>query len=197
MSVMESWEEAPQSSLEGCWYAISTRHQHERMVADALRMKGFETFLPLYSAAHRWKDRTKILNLPLYPSYVFLKGGFDRRLQLLTTPGLVGVVGFGGRPGIIPENQIVAIRRVIAGGVRAEPVPFLNCGEKVRVKAGLLEGIEGILIRKKSLYRLVLSVELLARSVAVEVDSSMVEPIRRLEKVHVPHAPGALVHASL
>jgi transcription antitermination factor NusG len=196
MQVMQGWVGADDATLEGRWYAVSTRHQHERMVADTLAKKGFETFLPLYSAAHRWKDRTKILSLPLYPSYVFLRGGFDRRLQLLTTPGLVGVVGFAGRPGIIPEAEMEAIRRVIAGRLRVEPFPFLNCGERVRVKSGPLEGIEGILIRKRTLCRLVLSVELLGRSVAVEVDSFLVEPVRLVEMMPVTSQPGGMVHAS-
>ncbi len=197
MQRMEGWSGADGVTLAGCWYAVSTRHQHERMVADALAKKGFETFLPLYSTAHRWKDRTKILSLPLYPTYVFLRGGFDRRLQLLTTPGLVGVVGFGGRPGIIPEAEMQGIRRVIAGRLRVEPFPFLNCGERVRVRSGPLEGIEGILIRKRTLCRLVLSVELLGRSVAVEVDSFQVEPVRPLGRMPIAYQPGYRVQASL
>lgn len=194
---MEERFEADMRALEKCWYAIFTRHQHERIVADSLTKKGFETFLPLYSAAHRWKDRTKTLSLPLYPSYVFLKGGFDRRLQLLTTPGLVKVVGFAGRPGIIPEAEIEAIRRVIAGRLNVEPCPYLTCGERVRVMSGPLEGIEGCLIRKKAQYRLVLSVELLGRSVAVEVDSSLVEAVRVSRTIRVAYEAGVPLHASL
>jgi transcription antitermination factor NusG len=193
----EVLQEADYPNLEGRWYAVSTRHQHEKLVADVLTKKGFETFLPLYSAAHRWKDRTKILSLPLYPSYVFLRGGFDRRLQLLTTPGLVGVVSFSGRPGIIPEAEIEAIRRVITGRLRVEPCPFLKFGERVRVKSGPLEGIEGILIRRKTQYRLILSVELLGRSVAVEVDSSLVERVRPQDTMPVAYRLDGVVHASL
>ncbi len=185
MERMQVQPGADYPTLEGRWYAVTTRHQHERMVADALTQKGFETFLPLYSTARRWKDRTKILNLPLFPSYIFLKGGLDRRLQILTTPGLVGVVSFSGRPGIIPETEIEAIRRVISGRLRVEPCPYLKCGERVRVRSGPLEGVEGILIRRRTLCRLVLSVELLGRSVAVEVDSSLVEPIKPHERVAI------------
>lgn len=162
-------------SNQGCWYALYTRHQYEKIVADLLTRKGFETFLPLYSAVHRWKDRNKLLSLPLYPSYVFLQGGLDRRLQILTTPGVAGVVSFAERPGVIPSEEIEAIRRVIANRLNVEPTPFLNYGDWVRVKSGPLEGIEGILIRKKNLYRLVLSVELLEKSVSVEIDASVVE----------------------
>lgn len=185
MEPMQVLEGANDPSLTGRWYAVSTRHQHERIVAEVLTKKGFETFLPVYSSARRWKDRTKILSLPLYPSYVFLRGGLDRRLQLVTTPGLVGVVSFAGRPGIIPDTEIEAIRRVITGRLQVEPCPFLRDGEWVRVKSGPLEGVEGILIRRKTLCRLVLSVELLGRSVAVEVDSSLVEPVRNDETIPV------------
>jgi transcription antitermination factor NusG len=183
-------------TLEGRWYALSTRHQHEKAAADLLAKKGFETFLPLYSTTHRWKDRNKVLSLPLYPCYVFLRGGFERRLQILTTPGVLGVVGFGGRPGIIPDNEVEAIRQVIAGRLRAEPCPFLKCGDWVRVKGGPLEGIEGILVRKKNLYRLVLSVDLLQQSVAVEVDASMVEAVSKRQPVAAPYRPANLLYAN-
>src|SRR5208282_5286792 len=95
------------------WYAIYTRHQHEKMVAQILTGKGFDTFLPLYSATHNWKDRTKVLSLPLFPCYVFLKGGIERRLQIITTPGMYGLVSSGGQPAAIPEVEIDAIRRVV------------------------------------------------------------------------------------
>jgi len=157
------------------WYALYTRHQHEKAVAEILSNKGFEVFLPLYSVVHRWKDRTKDLSLPLYPCYVFLRDGLEHRLQILTTPGVHGIVGFAGRPCAIPDAEIDAVRQVIESSLRVEPYPFLRCGDRVRVKSGPLEGIEGILVRKKNSFRLVLSVELLQKSVAVEVDVSMVE----------------------
>lgn len=195
MQVGGSWQKSESWTLEGQWYALSTRHQHEKAAADLLAKKGFETFLPLYSATHRWKDRNKVLSLPLYPCYVFLRGGFDRRLQILTTPGVLGVVGFGGRPGIIPDREVEAIRQVVSSRVLAEPCPFLKCGDWVRVKSGALEGIEGILVRKKNLYRLVLSVELLQQSVAVEVDASTVEATSKREAVAVPYRPASPLYA--
>lgn len=157
------------------WCALHTRHQHEKIVAEILSRKGFEIFLPLYSAVHRWKDRTKSLSLPLYPCYVFLRGGLDRRLQIMTTPGVSSIVGSAGRVDVIPDAEIDTVRRVVESFLHVEPHPFLKCGDWVRVKSGPLEGIEGILVRKKNLFRLVLSVELLQKSVAVEVDASMVE----------------------
>ncbi len=164
-----------EEELRQGWHALYTRHQHEKTVADLLSKKSFEVFLPLYTTTHRWKDRNRILSLPLYPSYVFLHGGLDRRLAILTTPGTIGVVGYAGRSSTIPDEEIEAIRRVVENTLKAEPHPFLRCGDWVRVKSGPLEGIEGILVRKKNMCRLVLSVELLEKSVSVEIDGSLVE----------------------
>jgi len=160
------------------WHALYTRHQHEKVVASVLAHKGVETFLPLYTAAHRWKDRTKQLSLPLFPCYVFVRDGLDRQLQIMTTPGVFSWVG-GSRPVQIPETDMEALFKMVASPFRVEPHPFLKCGDWVRVRFGPLEGIEGILLRKKNLFRLVLSVEMLQKSVAVEVDISMVERAAR------------------
>jgi transcription antitermination factor NusG len=121
------------------------------MVAQILTSKGFDTFLPLYSAVHNWKDRTKALSLPLFPCYVFLKGGIERRLQIVTTPGIYGLVSSAGQPAAIPDVEIEAIRSVVESGTRVEAHPYLKCGNRVRVKCGPLSGIEGILVRKKNL----------------------------------------------
>lgn len=159
------------------WYALYTRHQHEKLVAEILSKKGFEVFLPLYEAAHRWKDRTKLLTLPLFPSYVFLRGGLDRQLHIVTTPGVHSIVAIGSRAAAIPEAEITAVRRTLESSARVEPHPFLKCGDRVRVVSGPLEGIEGILTRVKNLFRLVISVEMLQKSVAVEVEASIVERV--------------------
>src|SRR5712691_8999582 len=157
------------------WHAIYTRHQHDKMVAQILTTKGFDVFLPLYAAAHCWKGRTKVLWLPLFPCYVFLKGGLDRRLDVLTTPGIHALVSSGGQPAAIPAIEMEAIRLARVSNARVEPHPFLKCGEQVRVKCGPLAAVEGILVRKKNVYRLVLSVEMLGKAVAVEVDAFHVE----------------------
>ncbi len=157
------------------WYAIYTRHQHEKTVARILTSKGFETLLPLYSAVHRWKDRTKPLSLPLFPCYVFLKGGLERRLDILTTPGIQALVSTAGQPAPIPHADIEAIRRAVESGASVEPHPLLKCGEWVRIKCGPLEGIQGILVRKKNLYRLFLSVEILGKAASVEIDAFLIE----------------------
>jgi transcription antitermination factor NusG len=160
------------------WYALYTRHQHEKMVDQILTNKGFNTFLPLYATTHNWKDRTKALSLPLFPCYVFLKGGIQRRLQILTTPGIYGLVSSAGQPAAIPDIEIDAIRRVLESGTRVEAYPFLKCGNWVRVKCGPLTGIEGILVRKKNISRLVLSVEILGTAASIEVAAFQVEAVK-------------------
>jgi transcription antitermination factor NusG len=147
------------------------------MVHQVLTNKGFNTFLPLYATTHNWKDRAKALTLPLFPCYVFLKGGVERRLQILTTPGIYGVVSSAGQPAAIPEIEIEAIRRVVQSGARVETHPYLKCGNWVRVKCGPLAGIEGVLVRKKNVSRLVLSVEILGTAAAIEVSAFQVEEV--------------------
>jgi transcription antitermination factor NusG len=168
-----------ESSVGGPWCAIYTRHQHEKAIAQILSAKGLQVFLPLYNATRRWKDRTVHLSLPLFPCYLFLRGMGERRLEVITTPGIASILSINGEPAIIPESEIEAIRKAIEWGNRVEPHPFLRCGDRVRVISGPLQGLEGILVRKKNLYRLVLSIEILERSAAVEVDVSSVERVRR------------------
>src|SRR5271154_3800469 len=151
------------------WWVLYTRHQHEKTVADMLAAKDFEVFLPLYGSIRRWKDRSKKITLPLFPCYVFVRGGLDRRLQVVTTPGVHTILFHGERVSMIPGTEIEAILKVVEGPFRAEPHPFLKCGERVRVIRGSLQGVEGVLVRKKNLYRLVLSVDMMAKSVAVEI----------------------------
>jgi transcription antitermination factor NusG len=159
------------------WYALFTRHQHEKSVAHALGLKGFDVYLPLYRVLHRWQDREKQLWLPLFSCYVFLCGGMDRQLQVLTTPGLLHVVGPAGRPAIVPTDQLDAVRQMVESPLRVEPHPFLSSGDRVRVISGPLFGLQGILTRTKAATRLVVSVEMLGRSAAVEIDAAQVEKI--------------------
>jgi transcription antitermination factor NusG len=159
------------------WYALYTRHQHEKNVARALAGKGLEVFLPLYTSVHRWKDRDKRVSLPLFPTYVFLQSPIERWQPVLSTPGVHSVVGFAGRPAMIPRAEIEAVRKLVGSSMMAEPHPFLKCGDRVRLTAGPLGGLEGLLVRKRNSWKLVVSVEMLQRSVAVEIDASMVEPV--------------------
>ncbi len=166
------------------WYALYTRHHHEKSVAKTLTAKGFTVFLPLYPASRQWKDRTKVITLPLFSCYVFVRGGLERHLDIVTTAGIHGFVCCAGWPARIPQQEIDGIRQVVERAIKIEPHPFIKCGDRVRVKAGPLEGIEGILVRKKNFSRLVLTVELLGKSAAVEVDVSLVERISSGDKVH-------------
>lgn len=159
------------------WWAIYTRHQHEKTVADMLATKGFDVFLPLYESMRRWRDRKKLISLPLFPCYVFVKGGFERKLQVVSTPGVHMMLYRGDQVATIPEEEMSAIRAVVEGRFRVEPHPFLKVGQRVRVLRGAMEGVEGILTRKKNLVRLVLSVDMLAQSVAVEVNAADVESV--------------------
>jgi len=161
------------------WNAVYTRHQHEKSVAESLAESGLEVFLPTYSTIRQWKDRKKELSLPLFPCYVFLRSSFERRLQVLSTPGVHFVVMFAGRPAAIPDWEMDAIRKGAESRLQVEPHPFLQCGDWVRVTSGALTDVEGILVRKKGSYRLILSAELLGKSIAVEIDAFSVKPISR------------------
>jgi transcription antitermination factor NusG len=160
------------------WWALYTRHQHEKTVAQNLTNKGFDVFLPLYESTRRWRDRTKNLWLPLFPCYVFLRGGLNRRSMVVTTPGVHTILYSGEQVAVIPDAEMDAIRLAVSGPAQVEPHPYLRCGERVRVTRGSLTGVEGVLLRKKSVYRLVLSVEMLAQSVSVEINAMDIEPLR-------------------
>lgn len=164
----------------GCelqWYAAYTRHQHEKAVARIMSLKGIETFLPVCNVTSHWKDRTKILQQPLFPGYVFLRADLRRRLPILEIPSVHFLVGGNSDPAAIPVEEIEAIRRALLSRFLVEPYPFLTAGDRVRIKGGPLEGLEGILVRKKKEHRLILSVEMLQKSVAVEIDGYVVERI--------------------
>ncbi len=159
------------------WYAISTRYQHEKFVALALSNKNYEIYLPVYRSVRQWQDRAKQLSLPLFPGYVFIREGMDRQLQILTTPGVIYIVGWGGRPAIVPQAQLDKVRQIVESHLTIESHPYLACGDRVMVKAGPLAGLVGILTRKKGGARLVVSIEMLGRSAAIEIDVSNVERI--------------------
>lgn len=166
-----------EQNLNHNWYAVCTRHQHEKSAARILEYKQFEVFLPVYRVRRRWQDRIKEISLPLFPGYVFVREGPARWLQILTTAGVCSVVSCGGRPAAIPFSEIEGVRRIVESTLHIEPHPFLKCGDWVRVKYGPIAGVEGILLRKKNVARLVLSVAMLGKSAAVEVDATHVERI--------------------
>jgi transcription antitermination factor NusG len=159
------------------WYALYTKHQHEKAARDYLARKGFEVLLPLYRATHRWKDRKKILHLPVFPCYLFIRGDLDRKVEILKTPGVFWFVESGGRACEIPDSDVDGVRKIVESSAHVEPHRFLKSGEYVRISRGPLAGVQGILTRVKNNIRVVLSVHALLRGIAVEVDLSMVEPV--------------------
>lgn len=175
MEDMASFSSDSQSEGAVRWYGIHTRHQHEVSVASILSNKGFKVFCPTYESIRKWKDRSKKLSLPLFPGYVFLADDVEKKLLIVSTPGVCAILSFAGKPAVIPTSEIQALRRATDCRFKLTPHPFLNTGDRLRVKSGPLAGTEGILTRKKDIYRLVLSVEILGRSAAVEIDASLVE----------------------
>jgi transcription antitermination factor NusG len=159
------------------WYALYTKHQHEKIATDSLERKGFEVLLPLYRTTSRWKDRTKTLLLPLFPCYSFVRADIVRKAEIVKTPGVFWIVEMGGRASPIPDAEIEMIRRVTKGAAKAEPHPFLKRGDVVRVRSGALEGLEGILVQVKNQNRVVMNIDALMRGIAVEVEFSMLERV--------------------
>ena len=160
------------------WVAVYTVARHEKAVARQLEERRIETFLPLYRSLHRWKDRKKEVELALFPSYVFVRILSSDKLPVLQVPGVVNLVSFNGEMAVLPEQEIAALRRGLENHLYAEPCPYLKVGKSVRVIRGPMAGAEGILCRKKDRYRFVISVDVLMRSVAVEVDASDLELVR-------------------
>jgi transcription elongation factor/antiterminator RfaH len=152
------------------WYAIYTRHQHEKSAADLLARKGFEVLLPLYRSRSRWTDRTRVVHLPLFPNYLFVRADLERRVHVLRTAGVCWFVENGGRPSEIAPEQMQTLRKLVESPVHVQPHPFLEQGDHVRILRGPFEGLHGILTRVKNQYRVVISVDLLRKSAAVEID---------------------------
>ncbi len=160
------------------WFALHVRGRRELAVAEHLRGQGYEWFLPLYKCKKRWSDRIKEVESPLFPGYLFCRFDPQWRLPILKTPGVIQIVGNHREPTPVPEHEITAIQTLIATAVRNQPWPFLEVGDKVRIESGPLSGLEGFLVEFRGSHRLVLSVTLLQRSVAVELDSSVVTSLR-------------------
>lgn len=148
------------------------------MAARYLKATGFEEFLPLYSVRRRWSDRVKVVELPLFDGYVFCRIDERHLVPVLGAPGVVHVVSFDGKPAPIPEEEIEAVRRLVASKLPASPCPYLKEGAAVRIRSGPMKGVEGRLIQIKNRYRLVLSVHMLQRSVEVEIDPECVEALK-------------------
>ncbi|MGC9970670.1 MAG: transcription termination/antitermination NusG family protein [Bryobacteraceae bacterium] len=169
------------------WFALQVKSRHEAIAAAILENKGYDKFLPLCRSRRLWSDRIVHLDLPLFPGYVFCRfDPGDRSVPILTTPGVVRIVGIGGHAVPVDDAEIAAIQSIIKSGLAAEPWPYLQLGNIVRIQYGALSGLEGLLVEKKKRHRLVVSITILQRSVAVEIDSAWVTPVRTTRRSGVP-----------
>lgn len=156
------------------WYAILTKSGREKSATLLLENSGFECYLPVCKSSRKWSDRTKEIDLPLFPGYLFCRMNPNDRLPILITPGVVQIVGTGKTPIAIEEQEIAAIRRVAKSGLCTMPWPYLQVGQTARIEEGPLLGLSGIVVKIKSELKLVLSVQLLQRSIAVEIDRNWI-----------------------
>jgi transcription antitermination factor NusG len=159
------------------WFALQVRTRWEGSTAVLLSGKGYQTLLPTYQTKKRWNGKIRQLNAPLFPGYVFCQFDAQKRLPILVTPGVISVVGRGRIPLPVDDGEIAAIQTVVSSGLHAEPWPYLELGQKIRIESDALEGLEGILINFKGNHRIIVSVSLLRRSVALEIDRSCVKPV--------------------
>lgn len=185
-----SYTETPATEARGCfrprtssalaearWYAAYTRWRHEKAVAEQLQTRGIETFLPLYRTVRRWKNGNRRVQLPLFPGYAFARFALADRLPVLKVPGVVCLVGFNGKPAALADGEVEGLRQALAAGTGAEPHPYLTEGRRVRITAGPLAGREGVLVRRQGAVRVVLSIDLIQRSVLVDIASDELEPL--------------------
>jgi transcription antitermination factor NusG len=163
-------------AIETNWYAAYTFANHEKRVAQQLEEHRIQAFLPTYQSIRRWKDRRKVLELPLFPSYVFVQMNVQNRLDVLRLPGVLGFVCFQGKPAPVESAEIENLRHGLVDGTAVHPHPYLKAGRMVRIRSGSMAGVEGVLVRKRDCTRVVLSISLLQRSVSVDIDEADVEP---------------------
>jgi transcription antitermination factor NusG len=159
------------------WFAVRTRTNHEKAAFNVLQVKSFESFLPVYRERRIWSDRIRQIEIPLFPGYLFCRMDPDESRHILNTPGVMNILGSGRTPLPIPDLEIDSLKRFIASEIEPRPHPFLHVGQKIRIDRGPLAGVEGILKEFKTGYRLVVSVTLLQRSIAAEMDATWIEPV--------------------
>ena len=169
-------QESP--AVQTQWYAAYTRSRHEKVVAETLQQRTVEHFLPLYETVRKWKNGRFRVQLPLFPGYLFVHIALRDRLRVLQVPGVVRLVGFNGVPTPLPQAELEIIRSVLSKGIEAEPHPYLRVGQRVRITSGPMEGLQGILLRRRGRPRVVVSVDLIMRSVALDIDAAQVEPVK-------------------
>ena len=167
------------ASTETLWYAGYTSSRHEKRVAEHFAQRGIEHFLPLYETIHRWNNGRHRVQLPLFPGYIFVRIALQDRLRVIEVPGFVRLVGFNSLPCPLPETDINRMKEALTKGVLAEPYPYLTVGTRVEIRNGPMQGMTGILLRRQNKCRVVISVDLIMRSMAVEVEARDVVPVRK------------------
>jgi transcription antitermination factor NusG len=158
------------------WFALRVRPKHERVAAHNLERQGFEEYVPLHRVRRRWSDRVKNLDAVLFPGYIFCRFARDERWQVLNSPGVESIVGFGKTDVPVDDAEIAAVRALIASGRPLANWPFLRIGQNVAIESGPLAGLRGVVLRDETAWRVVVSVEALDRSIAVELDRDMIAP---------------------
>jgi transcription antitermination factor NusG len=153
------------------WYAAYTLPRHEKAVADRLSRQEVETYLPLYCAVHCWNQRRAKVELPLFPGYLFVKMIITDRVRILAQPGVIRLVSFNGKAAALPDDEVEKLRSTLAV-CKAEPYPFLAVDKRVRIKSGPLAGLEGKILRRKGMMRLVVSIDLIQRAILLELDAA-------------------------
>jgi transcription antitermination factor NusG len=159
------------------WFAVQVISRAEQRVAALIDLRGYETFVPTYKAVRKWSDRKKHLDLPLFPGYVFCRLTHTVSGLLLSTPGVLRIVSFGGKPSPIANSEIEQVQRAVASGAKTMPWSYLCVGQKVRVESGPLAGVHGILVQVRAQRRLVISVSTITKSISVDVDAAEVIPV--------------------
>jgi transcription antitermination factor NusG len=161
------------------WFAVFTVPRHEKRVDEHFRVRTIESFLPLYRRQRQWKDGSKgVLDLPLFSSYIFVRIGTGERASVLGIPGVISIVGSVREPLAVPDSYICFLREGLQQG-RIEPYPYLTAGTRVRIRTGVMAGMEGVLLRKKNQFRVVLTLDMIMKSVTVEVATENIEPVSR------------------
>jgi len=159
------------------WYAAYTYPRHEKVVAEQLASKGVESFLPTTTVASRWKDRTARIQLPLFPSYVFVRVELCKRVAVLTVPGVIRILSANGAPIPIPDSEVDAVRRCIGEGIKLEAHPLIECGTRARVRSGPFSGFVGTVVQVNGKCKVVVSITAIDQSVALELGRECLEPI--------------------
>jgi transcription antitermination factor NusG len=159
------------------WYALTVPYQHERQTEKALQSKGLETLVPVYRSRRQWSDRVKEVEMPLFAGYVLCQFDLTDRIHVTDTPGVAKIVGFGGGPTALKDSEIATIQQVVMSKLPLAPWPYLKAGDRVRVDHGPMRGQEGTLVRTKDSMHLVINIDVLQRSIAVQVDRETIVPI--------------------